>query len=1346
MAGGAEPLAQWTEAFAVQSPSAQRTRGFGRVETESRGYQLAGERAWVQTFHCENEAKANAVIGKFLADLSLSPKVEAIRVGTGNEAIPAVRTSGGAVFIGCVNGAEGRIISGVSQTALEAFLKTQPALAQGAVDQAAYPAFLDRFDRYGWGFYGLGGYLNVHDWMGLAAKADGIKGVKNPLEDLDFAVKHKFRFEPWLGPAQLDNSDGLIKNTEADWLVRKSKELGLPLSCQVYGEAGGASWSARRFPEYMDQPAPFLSSGWHGHGLHWKTVPHFSWFDKDIHRYLAVKTMDLLKTYAGEPHIMGWMHPHGELVHNPWYDIHDDYSTAAKNSWHDYLMKSGLDLAGVSRLYQRADRPFGNVDEIPIPEFATFAGLDGQVLSLGGKWWMRGENPGEPAPDKDWWSKPAEEKYPGLRGKWFQGAVDGKQWTMMTMPGGEEFYNFFPGPNAHTTTTWFRRSFDLSQAQLAKTPVYLYWFPISYGGIHSGTNKRFHEVYLNGAKAGEIGQWGALDVTKHLQPGENQIALHLHGAIWDGRIFLSTEPPSAYPYLGADRNQLWILWNEWHKQAKFEAWREILDGMRQVDPDRPIKFMSPRGHGEDRWLKLATEYGAFGHFTGEGIWFYPWYKRYGYLYGLPATSETAGPPRNLAGQNVADQFDSFRRTFLAGLNGHDAVFQAQTYTRNPDLRKFWEDHDPVFKQMGRYDMYGPQVLLYRNSKITTGLVPWRPYPELGQATREIQTPWDWDIGRGTLQTIGQSYCYLDDGGVADGKMGGYPVMFDCGNESMPAGTIDKIEEWVKAGGTFVTLPFTGRNSMTDPDTWPINKLTGCEVAKLRKPGTGSVAIGKAQSVFKALAGKTFPDNGTSLDSVGHECNLISTELKPGADCEVLATFENGAPAIVKRKLGKGSVIVLGSAFWRRSSDRMGLWWPEPLETDFVSDLLSGLNFPSAFCVTDDRLVWPQPYRSNNGLDFLAVLVSWHDDKAVDTTVRFRLPVKPASLVSYGVDGVKELSFEWINGEAIAKVNMPAKEVKVIRATGCADPFDAVSHWWNYQQKIWHELAQPTIDFEPYRKGKWADPTLDLRGGVKLTNDKPQTDAWMNAGFDDKTWTKSVMTVMDFAGARPGEPLWIRKSFNVPAEWAAEGGRIFLINGAWGSKQYVGQARLSLNGKMLSDFSQPDYEEFDVTKLLNEGENVIAYEFKGDSVPQGFIGQAYLYHEKPAVQSISLNGRWDGVAADGQPATITFPGKGTIKWPARKVLIPKEWEGKYQVRLRIEGERSSVLGAWVNGKMVRRFHHGLGGKCDVDITNALRFGEVNELVLPSHGEQNGADLSAKAFSWNIQLIRLDAYTK
>ncbi|MFZ2657111.1 MAG: hypothetical protein WAX69_19410 [Victivallales bacterium] len=1329
----------WHETFHLQAPSVQRTRGFGVVETDLRGYQSGAKSVWVHTFRCENAEKSKVLIGKFLADLSLSPKVEIIRIVSGGEEIPAVTTSGGAVFIGCVSGSQGRIISAVSQAAVKDFLKSHGTLAQGAVDKAAYPAFLDRFDRFGWGFYGLGGYNDFHGWMESAAKFDGKKEVKNPVEDLEFAVKHQLRFEPWLDPAKLDNSDGIIMNTEADWLIKKSKEMGLPVSCRVYGESGDADWSARRFPEYMDQPAPFMISGWLLPELHWKTKPHFTWYDKDIHRYMAVKTMDLIKTYVDQPHIMGWMHPHGELVHNPWYDMHDDYSTAAKNSWHEYLLKNGYDLDGVSRLYQRTDRPFGNIDEIPIPEFATFAGIDGQVRSLEGKWWMRQENKSEPAPDKEWWSKPAENKYMGIREKWFQGAVDGKLWTLVAMPGGEEFYNYRYGLTAYTPTTWFRRNFDMSQAQLAKTPIYLYWFPISFGGIHSGENKRFHEVYINGEKAGGIGTWGALDVTALLRPGENQIALHLYGNRWDGRIFLSTDKPSVYPYLGKERNQLCILWNEWHRQVKFEAWREILDGMRQVDTDRPIKFMAPLGHGEDRWLKLASKYGGFGQFTGEGTWFFPWYKRYGYLYGLPATSETGGPANNLSGQ-----FDTYRRTFLAGLNGHDAVFIAQSYTRNPELRKFWEDHDPVLKQMGRYDMYGPQVLLYRSSKMTLGYGGWKPYPELGQSTREIQNPWDWDIGRGTLQTLGQSYCYLDDGGVSDGKMGGYPVMLDCGNETMPPQTIDKIEEWVKSGGTFVTYPFTGRNSLLEPDAWPIRKLTGCEVAKLRKPGTGSVTIGKDQNVFKALSGKTFPDNGTSMDYIGNEHNLISTELKPGADCEILATFDNGAPAIVRRKLGKGAVIALGSVFWRGSQDRMGIWWPEPLETNFIADLLNGLGFPTAFCVTDDRLVWPQPYRSNNGLDLVAVLVSWHDDKDVDTTVKIRLPTKPAALVCFGVGGIKDLPFDWIDGQAVAKVNMPAKEVKVIRATGCADPFDAVNHWWNYQQKIWHELAKSTIDFAPYRKGKWADPTLDLRVGAKLSNDKPQSDAWMKSGFDDKTWKSCTLTVLDFVGANPGAPLWIRNSFIVPAEWAAEGGKIFLINGAWVGKQYIGEARLSFNGTMLSDFSQPEYQEFDVTKLLNEGENVIAYEFKGGTVPQGFLGQVYLYHEKPAASSLLLGGRWDGVTADGKPAAITFPGKGTIKWPTRKVLIPKEWEGNYQVRLRIEGEKSSVLGAWVNGKMIRRFHHGLGGKCDIDITNALRFGRENEIVLPYHHEQSGADLSEKAFDWNIQAIRLDAY--
>lgn len=1332
--------AEWRKVYETSEAASQELRGFGRVDLVRGAYESDAGRASSVLFRCQSPQKASALAGKFLADLRLSPGIEDVRINVADSAVPALTVPGGATFAVFVDGAEARVIIGDTVKTLTAYLAGQKTLLSSALSSAGYPTYLDRFDRYGWGWYGLGGYINVHDWMGRAAKYDGKKGIKDPMEDFDFAVKYQYRFEPWLDPANFDTSDGIIKNTESDWLIKKAKEAGLPLSARVYGQAGGADWSARRFPDFMEQPADFLMTGWHGFGMGHVTSPHLTWYDLDIHRYLAVKTMDLIKPWVAEPHMMGWMHPHGELAHNEWYDIHDDYSVKAQKNWQAYLQKQGVTLPELSKMYGRPERPFNDWDEVTIPEFATFAGLGGQVIDLKGPWWTRIENGIETKIDDAWLAKSPEDRYPGVKGKWWGGTADASSWTLFNMPGDKTIYNLVTEKANAGMTMWFRRSFDATPSQLVKKPVYLYWFPMNHGGIQSGKYARYHEVYVNGQKAGEIGQWGALDVTKLLKSGSNDIALHLQGGMWDGRIFLSTQAPKVFPYLGREMNQLWITWHEWHKDVKYDAWRVVLDGMRQVDPNRPVKFMAPIKFGEDRWLKLATEYGGFGHFTGEGMWYFPWYKRYSYLYGLPATSETAGPADDLG-----DQFDSFRRTFLAGLNGHDAVFQANTYTRMPELRKFWEDHNPILKQMGKYDLYGPQVLIYRSSKMTTGLVAWSPYPSLGETTRLIQSPWNWDIGRGTLQTIGQSYCYLDDGGVADGKMYGYGVMVDCGNETIPLETIAQIEAWVKAGGVFISFPFTGRNSMLEPDTWPIKKLTGCDVAKIRPVGEGAVSIKKEQGVFKTLAGRTFPDKGRSMDWVGNNLNQYSVELKPGADCETLATFENGAPAIVKRKLGKGAVIALGSAFWRDCEDRRGIWWPEQIETDFFADLLAGVGYPAASCVADNRLVWPQPYLSNNGLDLVTCLVSWNNDKDVETTIRMRLPKKPVGLVCYGVDGQKNLPFEWVTsknsgqgGEAVAKVAMPAKEVKVVRATGCLEPSDAVAHWWGYQKRIWHELAKPVIDFTPYTKGRWADPTLDLRYGAKLTDAAPSGDAWSKPGFDDKAWKEFDLGVFTLEGAPASKPLWIRKSFTVPKSWSAEGGKIRLINGSWFGQHYVGEAKLSLNGITLQDFSANRYSEYDITKMLNEGENVLTYEFKGNPV-SGIIGNVYLYHAVPPEKSIPLDGEWSGLDAKGAPSGIILPGKGALNFPTRTFFVPKEWEGRYNVRLHMEGQRENIIGGWINGMMVRRHHHGLGEICDIDITNALKFGQDNTILLPPNEVAPN-----KVLKWDIRKISIDLY--
>jgi hypothetical protein len=1302
----------WTEQPLSRVPPGPQLRGFGRVGyTTSRWDNPDGATVWLWRWQCTDDQHAAALLGKLLADLQLSAGTAPARVGE----LPALITASGAAFLATRQGTEARVASAASLAVLTAFAQAQPTLLAGAVAQAPYPAFLDRFDRYGWGCYGMGGFTNYHDWM---TKADGQRTPKDPTEDVAFMIAQQFRFESWLDPVGFDHSDGLVKNTEVEWMLERLRQAGMPWSFRVYGNAGGADWTQRRFPEYLEQPASFLMSGWHGPQLFSKAQPHLTWFDRDIHRYMAVQTMKLMAPHAQDPLNMGWMHPHGELEHDPWYDRHDDYSPIAHRHWQGYLRAQGLSLAEVSAMYGQPDRPFGAWDQVPVPEFATFAGLPGLVQDLAGTWFWRRERAT---------ATKADDSFPGVAEGWFRQPLAPALWQTVAAPGSDALFEVLPQNLGQFATTFFRRSFTLTPAQLARGPLYLYWFPISHGNIHSGAQGRHHGVFINGEEAGRIGIWGALDVTKLLRVGDNQITVQLFGGVWNGRLFLSAEPPAVYPYLGRDRNRLFLLWQDWHVDAKYDAWEDILDGMRQVDPDRPIKFMAPIKFGADRWLRLAREWGGFGHFTGEGVWYFPWYKRYGFLYDLPATSEMGGP-----NETVAELSDTYRRTFLAGLNGHDPVFLAQSYTRKPDVRQWWVDHQPVLKRMGKYDLAGPQVLLYRSSRGPEGMYAPSPYPQLGEATRDIQNGWNWDLGRGTLQTLGQSMLYVDDGGLSDGKLVGYPLLLDCGNEVMPEQSVTAIAAWVRAGGTYVALPFSGRNAPLVPDVWQVAALADCKVQRVRTPGQGTVTFTAGQSVFRAFAGRTLPDQGECLDWIGNNLNLVSTELAPGPTGEVLATFENGAAAIVRQRLGAGSVIVLGTACWRQAGDRRGIWWPGEIETAFIADLLTGVGFTPAPCTTDDRLVWAQPYRTNNGLDAITCLVSWHDDQAATTTVRWRLPARPARLVSYGVDGELELPFTWADGVATAQVTLPPKEVKVLAAP-VHGPAEALDHWWLYQQKMWHELRQPTVDFAPYAEGPWADPTLDLRtGGGELTLSDPAAGAG--------AWTPVPITVWTDWGVPRSQPLWLRRRFAVPEAWAAAGGRIFLVSGAWSGPHYLGSARLSLNGQMLHDFPGANYQEYDVTRLLREGDNELLLAFKGDRPYQGIGGNLYLYHWAPPARRVSLAGRWDAQDAAGQPLPVTFPGEARAWAPARQVRIPAEWAGKYQVRLYLEGSPHDSVGVFVNGRLVRRHHHWFGPRGDLDITRFLRFGEENSLVL-LHAYGQGERDPKRPPQWRLSQLEL-----
>ncbi|HEY3417939.1 MAG TPA: hypothetical protein VGM23_13735, partial [Armatimonadota bacterium] len=476
----------WRAVTTYSMPAGQTLRGYGRVETTVSEFRsVKGDGVWVYAFRCQQPENATTIAGKFLSDLTLSDGAKVVTLSVAGKEVPATLTSAGAAYIGSVDGAEARILCGESEKALADFASGNAALVASAVPAAAYPRYLDRFDRYGWGVYGVGGFNDYHGWRD--------RKDLDPTEDVQFLIDHKIRFDGWLDPNEFDFGDGLRKNTEVEWMTKMAADAGQPFSFRLYANAGGANWTQRRFPEYGEQPASFMMSGWHGPSEFYQAQPHFSWFKRDIHRYIAVKTMEMMRQYNDNPYLMGWMHPHGELAHDEWFDMHDDYSAGAQQNWTEYLQKQGIDLPTVTRMYGMTERSFADWAQVPIPEFATFEGLNGLVQSLEGTWYYKVETDGKQKIDDAWYALPAEQKYPGIREQWYNAPLTPEAWKSIRIPS-DDLFGLFTGQV--NNTTWFRRTFTLTPAQQANEHLYLYWYPISASSLHTGKNARYHAVYL----------------------------------------------------------------------------------------------------------------------------------------------------------------------------------------------------------------------------------------------------------------------------------------------------------------------------------------------------------------------------------------------------------------------------------------------------------------------------------------------------------------------------------------------------------------------------------------------------------------------------------------------------------------------------------------------------------------------------------------------------------------------------------------------------------------------------------------------------------------------------------
>ncbi|MCK4300848.1 MAG: hypothetical protein KAX80_15000, partial [Planctomycetes bacterium] len=182
--------------------------------------------------------------------------------------------------------------------------------------------------------------------------------------------------------------------------------------------------------------------------------------------------------------------------------------------------------------------------------------------------------------------------------------------------------------------------------------------------------------------------------------------------------------------------------------------------------------------------------------------------------------------------------------------------------------------------------------------------------------------------------------------VKEGALANYDLVFDEATVIMSKELLDLIEDWVRAGGTFVTLVYTGRHSELEPDSWPISKLTGFDVAWVGKTYPDGhaephkLALENGQDVFDLnywgppRDPETFgSENGPWPGIHGNGIGLVPRE--PG--CEVLMRWaHDGSVAVGRRKVGQGQVIGVGVKFF---NDRY--WWGNRAHQDkFVNDILN----------------------------------------------------------------------------------------------------------------------------------------------------------------------------------------------------------------------------------------------------------------------------------------------------------------------------------------------------------------------------------------------------------------------
>ena len=1024
--------------------------------------------------------------------------------------------------------------------------------------------------------------------------------------------------------------------------------------------------------------APQFVGGYYGVGHDSTALSATSWLSQEAEDALLGGFQRTVRRFANDPNIVGWLEPHGETYEVP-QKFFLEAGPYADEVLRTHLRRKYTTLRELSQRWHGDPAYYRSWAEVRQPEVAEFAGFGSHAIDLRGLWRVKYV----PAPDGHIYSRDEARGLPSppptgsVPPEWFQPEFDDSGWDQFTAPGNDRMLSLPHSPLV------YRRTVEIPAQWLkAGRQVNLCIWDLA------NRDRDVTTLYVNGREVPEVinrandQHWSRFDITALIAGGSNHIAIQMPRAIICYRAYITMDLPLQYPHLGPHRNAQWVDMVDWNIESRGVQIRRGAEMIRQVDPHRSINFMAATDYA-DPVKQACRDYGGRFHDTGSMAGF--WTDENSLLMsgaGLPVTAE----PGN--GAPDEREFKLFWGRWLTeAVNGVHYFQSWGEIAWNPEVLKVFEANRAMYESVGKYHTpFAKVAVLYSlQSQWLTGF-PW--------TSKESEPGGYYSAWNAAMHLV--NWCPRDGIGASDfgtPAVDRFRVIIDSNSGYINDDLLAGIEKYVRSGGVFITYGHTGRHTPTEPDSWPISRLSGYKVGGVT--GNDACSPAHGQSIYTSDAGKpTIRCAGLRLEPVLQACSA-------------LLMWSDGSVAVGMRKLGSGYIIHFG----------LGV-----SGEDFVEAIAPLLSY---FGAGDRVPAVTQPHRglhlrhfiSNSGLHDVWLLFN-ESDAAVTTDLTFLPGFHPQSLIEHPTHKSVEITRK-PDGDSVVGIELERWQSRMYlspRSAVEASPLE----WLTLQRNWWQGTVSPPIKRLPAAKDLQRF-SLALTEGWAVKSVHGATDEQAAAlalpGLNDQTWERRTLGLWLSPRDHGVKRIVLRRKFTVPAHWT--NGQIALCADI-PYAQFFHETRMFVNGKPLADGRKTvDGPYFDtLSNLFAPGSTyVIALDIATKSTLIGCRGPiwlAYIPDPKPG-DTQDLTGNWTAWSDTlHKVAELAVPGAARAMYLSRTVHIESSRSGKNVViYYESSGGRLNLM---FNGRLINHGDQPRQHVVSINVTPLIRFGEDNLIEL------------------------------